>query len=156
MRGKRAPKRRIKPDSKYNSVNIAKFINYLMRRGKRSIAEKVVYGCFDLLEKKGHKDAMDVFDRAIKNISPSVEVRGRRIGGGNYQIPVPVKGDRKLALAYRWLIAAAQNRKGRSMAEKLAEELLAACEEQGDAMKKKQDVFKMAEANRAFAHFARF
>jgi len=163
MRGKKAPKRKTKPDIKYNNVHVAKFINYIMKSGKKSIAEKVVYGSFDIVDeviKKGkvdpvYKSSLEVFEAAIKNITPQVEVRGRRIGGGNYQIPYPVRGDRRYALAFRWIIEAANKKKGRSMAEKLASEYLAAINNEGDAIKKKADVQRMAESNRAFAHFAR-
>ena len=163
MRGKQATRRKTKPDIKYSSVLVSKFITYLMRRGKKSTAQRIVYTCFDLIDekiKKGQikpefKTAIDVFDGAIRNISPVLEVRGRRIGGGNYQIPFPVKGDRKMALAFRWLITAAKKKKGKTMAQKLSEELIDALNETGEAYKKKLDVHKMAEANRAFAHFAR-
>jgi len=163
MRGKKAPKRKIKPDIKYNSPIVAKFINYVMKDGKKSIAENIVYGSFDIIDeqiKKGkieaeYKTALEVFDNAIKNIMPQVEVRGRRIGGGNYQVPFPVRGDRRYALAFRWIIESCQKKKGSTMSEKLADEFIAALKNEGDAMKKKMDVQKMAEANRAFAHFAR-
>ncbi len=154
MRGK-TPKRIIKPDSKYNSVNISKFINQIMKRGKKSIALKVVYGCFDIIKEKTKKDPIEIFDGAIKNVSPEVEVKGRRIGGGNYQIPVAVTGNRKTALAFRWIINAARAKKGAPMSQKLAEEMIAAYNKEGAAIKKRQDTYKMAEANRAFAHFAR-
>ncbi|NQU77069.1 30S ribosomal protein S7 [Candidatus Falkowbacteria bacterium] len=154
MRGKQAPKRVIKPDPKYNSVVIAKLINYIMERGKKSVAQKVVYGAFDILEKK-HSNPLDVFDKAVKNVGPDVEVRGRRIGGANYQIPVEVRGERKNALAFRWLIGAARSRKGKPMREKLAAELLDASNNTGSAIKKKEDTYRMAQANKAFAHFGR-
>lgn len=164
MRGKQAPKRKIKPDTKYNSTVVAKFINYLMQDGKKSVAEKIVYKCFDELDAavKAKKvdaqfaDALSIFDQAVKNVIPLLEVRGRRIGGGNYQIPYPVRGERKYFLAFHWIINAANNKKGKPMAKKLADELLAALNNEGDAIKKKLDVHRMAEANRAFAHFARF
>jgi small subunit ribosomal protein S7 len=156
MRGKRAPKRKILPDPKYKSTHVAKFINYVMQRGKKTVAQKIVYGAFDILKEKTKLDPLDIFDQAIKNVGPLLEVRGRRIGGANYQIPYPVRGERKLALAYRWIIEAAKTKKGRPMVEKLADELWAAYNNEGDAIKKKQDVHRMAEANRAFAHFARF
>jgi small subunit ribosomal protein S7 len=163
MRGKQAPKRKIKPDRKYGSVLVSKFINYIMRRGKKTIAEKVVYGAFDLIDlqiKEGKvsdnfENALAVFDQAIKNISPQVEVRGKRVGGANYQVPFPVRGERKYALAFRWLIDSTTKKKGRSMAQKLADEFLAAINNEGDAVKKKNDIHRMADANRAFAHFAR-
>ncbi len=156
MRGKQAPKRDIQTDPKFNNAQIAKFINYLMKGGKKSTSQKIVYKSFDIISEKTKQDALDTFDKAIKNISPSLEVRGRRIGGANYQIPYPVRAERKYALASRWLITAAKKRKGTSMANKLAMEIIDAANEQGDAYKKKVDTHKMAEANRAFAHFARF
>ena len=156
MRGKSAPKRNLQPDPKFNNAQIAKFINYLMRRGKRSTAQKIVYDAFENISNKTKQDALEIFEKALKNVGPSLEVRGRRIGGANYQIPFPVRAERRFALACRWLIGASQKRKGRSMAEKLALEIMDAANETGDAFKKKQDVHKMAEANRAFAHFARY
>ncbi len=154
MRGK-TPKRNIAPDSRYHSVNIARFINQIMRRGKKSTAQKVVYDCFAIIKEKIKKDPLDIFDGAIKNISPEVEVKSRRVGGGNYQIPVPVSGNRRTALAYRWLIAAAKTRKGAPMSQRLADEFIAAYNKEGAAIKKRQDTYRMAEANRAFAHFIR-
>lgn len=154
MRGK-TPKRDIKPDPKFNSINIAKLINQIMLNGKKSTAQRVVYDCFEIIKEKTKKDPLVIFDEAIKNVSPDVEVKSRRIGGGNYQIPVPVTGNRRSTLAYRWLLTAARAKKGSPMANRLAEELIAAAEKEGAAMKKKQDTYKMAEANRAFAHFAR-
>jgi len=156
MRGKRAKKRKIKPDPKFSSVTVAKFINYVMRQGKKTVAQKIVYGAFDVLEKKLKKNPLDIFDKAIKNASPDVEVRSRRIGGANYQIPYPVRSDRKLTLASRWIIKAAKARKGKPMREKLAAELLEAARNEGGAVKKKEEVYKMAQANKAFSHFARF
>ena len=156
MRGKSAPKRDIQVDPKFKNTQIAKFINYLMRRGKKSIAQKIVYDAFDQISNKTKQDALEIFEKALKNVGPSLEVRGRRIGGANYQIPFPVRVERRFALASRWLIDASQKRKGKSMAEKLALEIMDAANETGDAFKKKQDVHKMAEANRAFAHFARY
>ncbi|MBU0613015.1 30S ribosomal protein S7 [Patescibacteria group bacterium] len=154
MRGKQAPKRVIQPDLKYNSVVIAKFINLIMTRGKKSVAERVLYDSFDIIQQKTKKDPLEVFNQAMKNVSPVVEVKSRRIGGANYQIPIEVKGDRRSALAMRWIITAAQSRKGRPMREKLSQELMDAAEDQGAAIKKREDVHRMAEANRAFAHFA--
>jgi small subunit ribosomal protein S7 len=132
---------------------LAKFINCLMVAGKKSVAQKVVYGAFDILAKQ-KKDPMQIFDEAIKNISPMVEVKSKRIGGANYQVPREVRGERKLTLATRWLIDAARSKKGKPMSEKLAEELLAASKNEGTAIKKKIDMHRMAEANKAFAHFA--
>jgi len=154
MRGKPAQKRKILPDPKYGKLDLAKFINQVMRDGKKSVAQKCVYGALDLIESAGKKP-LEVYDKAISNISPQMEVRSRRVGGANYQIPMPVRGERQKALAYRWLIKAAKARKGRSMAEKLASELQEAADGLGDAIKKKQDVHKTADANKAFAHFGR-
>jgi len=154
MRGK-TPKRDIIPDPKFQSVLIAKFINQIMRRGKKSTAQKVVYDCLEAIKEKGHKDPLDIFDKAIKNVGPEVSVKSRRIGGGNYQVPVPIIGDRRNTIAFRWIIEAARARKGMPMSKKLAEEMIAAFNKEGAAMKKKTDTYKMAEANRAFAHFIR-
>lgn len=156
MRGKQAPKRPSQLDAKFNNAQLGKFINYLMRRGKKSTAQNIIYDCFNNISEKTKQDPLEVFDAAIKNVGPALEVRGRRIGGANYQIPFPVKTERKFNLACRWLITAAKKRKGRAMAEKLAMEIIDAANSQGEAFKKKMDVHKMAEANRAFAHFARY
>lgn len=153
MRGKRAVKRLIDPDPKYNSAAIAKFINLIMQRGKKTVAQKIVYGAFEYLRAK-EQDPIVVFEAAVKNAAPSVEVKSRRIGGSNYQVPIEVRGDRRMALAYRWIIGGAANRKGKPMRERLAMELLDASNNTGEAIKKKLDVQRMAEANRAFAHFA--
>ncbi len=156
MRGRQAQKRKLTPDPKYASILVSKFINYVMREGKRTVAQKVVYQSFEIIEQKLKKSPLDVFDEAVKNVMPLLEVRGRRIGGANYQIPYPVRGDRKYALAFRWILNAVRTKKGRPTAQKLADELIGAANKEGDAMKKRNDVHKMAEANRAFAHFARF
>ncbi|MFH1632341.1 MAG: 30S ribosomal protein S7 [bacterium] len=155
MRGKQAQKRKIKPDVKFGNVLLAKLINYLMLDGKKSTAQRVVYDALDVISDKTKQDPVDVFDTALKNVVPSMEVKSRRVGGANYQIPMPVRGDRRYALALKWMITAARSKKGRPMAEKLADEIIAASNNEGDAVKKKQDVQRMAEANRAFAHFAR-
>ena len=155
MRGKPAPKRDIKPDPKYQSKTIAKFINYIMKNGKKSVAQKIVYTAFDLIRQNTKQDPLGIFNKAMKNIAPYVEVRSRRVGGANYQIPYQVKGDRKLTLGFRWLIGASKSRKGAAMAVKLQAEILAALNGEGSAVKKRQDVEKMAQSNRAFAHFAR-
>ncbi len=165
MRGKQAPKRKLKPDIRYNSTLVAKFINYLMNDGDKSIAQKVIYNCFDEIEKmiatgkinkEEYPNALSVFDQAVKNVTPQMEVRGRRIGGGNYQIPYPVRGERRVFLSLHWLITAAKNKKGKPMSVKLTNELVAALNNEGDAVKKKMDVHRMADSNRAFAHFARY
>lgn len=155
MRGKQSPKRIIAGDIKYNDKNIAKFINYIMEGGKRTVAEKVVYGAFDLIKAETKQDPRHVFNKAVKKIAPLVEVRGRRIGGANYQIPYQVRGERRFTLASRWIIEAANARKGKPMKEKLAVEILEASKDEGAAIRKKVTVHKMAEANKAFAHFAR-
>ena len=155
MRHRPAPKREIIPDPKYANVTLAKFINYVMRDGKKNTAQTVVYDALDIISEKAKTDPLALFDLAVKNITPAVEVKSKRVGGANYQIPMQVRGERRLALAFRWLIAAAEGKKGRPMAQKLAEELMAAANNEGEAVKKKMDVHRMAEANRAFAHFAR-
>jgi small subunit ribosomal protein S7 len=144
------------PDYKYNSVKIGKFINYIMERGKKTVATKLVYGAFDNIEREMKTDPKAVFEQAIRNVCPIVEVKGRRVGGANYQVPMEVQEPRKTALGMRWLIDAARSKKGRPMAVKLAAELMDAYNKQGTAMKKREDVHKMADANKAFAHFARF
>lgn len=155
MRGKnKTPKHKIKPDIKFNNIQVAKFINYIMRKGKKTVAQSIVYDALDIVS-KSEKDPLESFAAAVRNVSPLMEIRSKRVGGGNYQIPVPVRGDRKFALSCRWIIGAAKSKKGKRMAEKLAEELVAAAHNEGAAIKKKEDVQRMAEANRAFAHFAR-
>lgn len=154
MRGKRAPRRDIIPDPQFNSTLIAKFINHIMQRGKKSVAQAIVYGAFEIIKEKSGQDPLTVFDAAMKNVAPILEVKSKRVGGANYQIPIEVRGERRIALAMRWLIGAAQSKKGRAMKDKLAQELLEASMNQGDAVKKRADVHRMAEANRAFAHFA--
>lgn len=155
MRGKRAPKRKIDPDIKYDNTQIAKFINYLMRKGKKTTAQRIVYNAFDIIKDKTKKDPITVFELAIKNVSPNLEVKGRRIGGANYQIPIQVKTERRFILASRWIIQAAKDKKGKPMEQKLAQELMDAANKEGIAMKKRENIQKMADANRAFAHFAR-
>ena len=155
-RGKAIPKRQILPDPKYNSELLAKFTNFLMERGKKTKAQSIVYGALDILEEKKKQDGLKVFEQAISTVKPQVEVRSRRVGGANYQVPMPVVGTRQNALAFRWIVAAAKARKGQSMKDRLATELLDILEGVGGAMKKKEDVHRMAEANKAFAHFARF
>lgn len=154
MRGKQAPKRTIAPDPKFHNIQIAKLINKIMERGKKTVAQSIVYGCFAIIAEKTKQEPLEIFETALKNVSPVLEVKSRRVGGANYQVPMPVSGDRKLTLAYRWLLEAARHKKGRPMRQKLAEELMAAAKGEGDAIKKRDDVHRMAEANRAFAHFA--
>lgn len=155
MRGKQAPKRNIEGDIKYNDKNIAKFINYIMIGGKKTVAQKVVYGAFELIKAETKQDPRHIFNKAMKKIAPLVEVRGKRVGGANYQVPYQVRGDRRFNLGSRWLIEAAKARKGKPMHEKLATEILEASNGEGAAIKKKESVYKMAEANKAFAYFAR-
>ena len=155
MRGKSAGTRDIAPDNKYGSVLVAKLINYVMRDGKKSTATRVVYDAFAIIATETEKSPVDVFDEALKNVMPAVEVKSKRVGGANYQVPMPVRGERKYALAYRWLLTAARGKKGRPMCEKLAEELMLAAKGEGEAVKRRAEVQRMAEANRAFAHFAR-
>lgn len=154
MRGKKAPKRDIAPDARYNSTQVTKFINYVMLNGKKTVAQKIVYGAFDYVKEKSGTDGYEMWMKAMQSISPELEVRARRIGGANYQVPVEVRPERRFTLASRWLIEAAQSRKGKPMYIKLALEIIDATNNEGAAMKKKDDVHRMAEANRAFAHFA--
>jgi len=155
MRRKKKIKRIIDPDPKYNNTLVAQFINYLMKDGKKSVAQKVFYDAFEILSKEDKgKDPLEVFDQAIKNVSPLVEVRSRRIGGARYQVPREVRGERRLTLAIRWLILAARAKKGKPMAQRLASELMDASQNTGAAVRKKQDIHRMADANKAFAHFA--
>lgn len=155
-RGRRIPKRMVAPDPVYNSELVAKLINNVMDRGKKTVAQEIVYGAFDMMKEKKSEDPLKLFEQAMDALRPNVEVRSRRVGGANYQIPMPVRSHRQNTLAFRWLIAAARGRKGKSMKEKLAYELLDILEGLGGAMKKKEDVHRQAEANKAFAHFARF
>ena len=153
-RTKKIKIRKIAPDPVYNSVVVAKLINKIMKKGKKTVARKIVYQSFDIIKKKTKKDPLEVFQLAIKNTSPLLEVKAKRIGGATYQVPQEVKGRRRLSLALQWIIQAAQAKKGKPMREKLAEELILASKNEGSAVKKKNDIHKMAEANRAFAHLA--
>jgi len=154
MRRKIKNRNIVKPDLAYNSAKVGKFINYVMKSGKKNAARKVVYGAFDVIkEKTKNPNPLEVFDLAIKNVSPQMEVRSRRIGGANYQVPREVRPERKLALTFRWIIDAASSKKGQPMAIKLADELISASKNEGTAIKKREDTHRMAEANKAFAHF---
>ncbi len=155
-RGKRIQKRAIAPDAKYNSELVAKFVNFVMERGKKNVAQALVYSAIDTLGEVKKGDGLKFFEQAIEAIKPQVEVRSKRVGGANYQVPVPVPAYRQNALAFRWIIAAARAKKGKSMKEKLATEFVDILDGTGGAIKKKEDVQRMAEANKAFAHFARF
>ena len=155
MRRKIKNKNIIAPDFVYNSQKLEKFINYIMWSGKKEISRKVVYRAFDAIkEKTGNPNPLEIFDLALKNVGPSTEVRSKRIGGANYQVPGEVRSERRLALAMRWIREAARGGKAKPMYVKLADELIAASKNEGSAIKKKEDVHKMAEANKAFAHFA--
>lgn len=154
MRGKQAPKRTIEPDLKYGSLTVSKFINCLMRGGKKETARKAMYGALEIVKKTSGKGAAEIFDLAIKNVSPKVEVKSKRVGGANYQVPIEVRPERKLALAIRWIINASRAKKGKPIADRLADELLLASKNEGTAIKKRNDIHRMAEANKAFAHFS--
>ncbi|MGK9477511.1 30S ribosomal protein S7 [Melioribacter sp. OK-6-Me] len=153
MRKRRAEKRYLKPDPRYNDVLVSKFINYIMWDGKKSTARRIVYESFDIIEERTKKSALEVFKKAVQNVSPLVEVRSRRVGGATYQVPMEVRPERRVALALRWLRTYARERKDKSMALKLAAELIAASNGEGNSVKKKDDTHRMAEANKAFAHF---
>ena len=142
------------PDYRFNSVRVSQFANYVMERGKKNVAQKIVYGVLEKIGKETGQNPVEVFESAIRNAGPTVEVRSRRVGGANYQVPHEVRPERRTSLALRWMIAAARAKKGAPMAEKLYDEVVAASQNQGEAVKKKENVHKMAEANRAFAHFA--
>jgi len=152
-RRNRPPKRRIPPDIRYNNINVSRVINKVMKGGKKSTARRIVYDAFDIVEDRTKRLPLEVFEEAIQNVSPAIEVKPRRVGGSTYQIPVEVMPGRRLALAIRWILAAVHGRPGRSMAEKLAGELMDAAKGSGAAMKKKEDTHRMAEANRAFSHY---
>lgn len=149
----KTPRRHIKTDHKHNDMLVAEFISCLLKSGKRSTAEHLFYGALDSLEKKAGQSGVDVFHKAMENVKPTLEVKSRRVGGATYQVPVEVRSDRRIALAIRWLISNASARNEKSMADKLAAEFHAASNNEGGAVKKKEDTHKMAEANKAFAHF---
>ena len=153
MRKRRATKRDVLADPIYNSKVVTKLVNHIMKDGKKGTAEKIIYNAFDIVKEKTGEEAMVVFERAMNNIKPALEVKSRRVGGANYQVPVEVKPDRAQALAFRWLAQYARLRNGHSMAENLANEIIDASNEVGASVKKKEDTHKMAEANKAFAHY---
>ncbi len=155
MRGKKAPIRTPRPDARYGNIIVAKLVATIMKDGKKSKAERVVYGAFDRIKAKGNADPVALFEEALKNVAPIVEVRSKRVGGANLQVPFPVRAERRQALAFRWIIEAARGKKGTPMNEALAIELMEAAKKEGSAMRKRMDVHRMAEANRAFAHFAK-
>ena len=154
MRRKKKIKQVISPDPVYDNVIVAKFINQVMRCGKKTVARKIIYGALDIVKTKTKKEPLEVFELAFRNASPLLEVKSKRVGGATNQVPKEVKGERRLTLAMRWIIQAAKSKKGKPMREKLAEELIAAANNTGEAVKKKENTHRMAEANRAFAHFA--
>lgn len=149
----RPEKRAVEPDVRYNNEHISMFVNRLMRDGKKSTAFRIMYDSFDLVEQRAKRDPVDVFEQALKNVMPQVEVKPRRVGGATYQVPIPVDSERQVSLSMRWLLMAARSRNGRSMAEKLAAEFMDAANNQGAAVKRRDDTHRMAEANRAFSHY---
>jgi small subunit ribosomal protein S7 len=149
----RAEKREILPDPKFGSTVVTKFMNSIMYEGKKSVAENIVYGAFDIIESKTKQSPINVFQQALDNVMPAIEVRSRRVGGATYQVPVEVRSDRRQALGIRWLIASARGRNEKTMTERLSAELLDASNSRGNAVKKREDTHKMAEANRAFSHY---
>ena len=152
-RRRHAIKREVPPDPKYNSVYLAGFINNVMTRGKKSVAQRIVYDALDIVEKENSRDPLETFNQAIRNATPQLEVKPRRVGGATYQVPVEVRSSRQLSLAIRWLLRASRARTGRPMAERLAQELQEASRGQGAAVRRKEETHRMAEANRAFAHY---
>jgi small subunit ribosomal protein S7 len=148
-----AAKREILPDSKYNSKLVSKFINSLMKAGKKSVAEKICYGAFDVIKDKTGNDPLKVFKTALENVKPAIEVKSRRVGGATYQVPVDVRTQRRIALAFRWILGFSEKRVEKSMKEKLAGEILDASNKTGSSVKKREDTHKMADANKAFAHY---
>lgn len=152
-RRREVPKREILPDPKYGNVELSKFMNVIMESGKKAVAERIIYGALEIIEQKTKKDPMEIFKEAIDNVKPIVEVKSRRVGGANYQVPVEVRPIRRLALSMRWIKEAARKRNEKSMAQRLANELMEAVEGRGGAMKKRDEVHRMAEANKAFSHF---
>ena len=152
-RRRRAEGRKILPDPKHGSIDVAKFINAVMQNGKKTVAQKIVYSALDQAETESGRAGFEIFEQAIRNATPAIEVRSRRVGGANYQVPTEIRPSRKLALAMRWIVTGARQRSGRGMSQKLSAELLDASRGQGAAVRRKEEVFRMAEANRAFAHY---
>lgn len=152
-RRREVPKRKILPDPKYHDVLVTKFMNVVMQDGKKAVAEQIVYGAFDVVQDRTREDPVKIFHRALDNCQPVVEVKSRRVGGATYQVPVEVRPSRRMALAMRWLVSYARKRPGKSMREKLANELIEAAHNRGQAVKKRDDVHRMAEANKAFSHY---
>ena len=152
-RRREVPKRKVMPDPQYGDRLVAKFINCLMLRGKKAVAEQILYGAFEIIERRTKDDPLRIFKKAVENVKPSLEVKSRRVGGSTYQVPVEIRGERRTALGIRWIISYSRKRHEKTMAEKLAGELMDAAAARGNAVKKKDDTHKMAEANRAFAHY---
>jgi small subunit ribosomal protein S7 len=152
-RRREAVKRETLPDPRYNDITLARFINRIMQRGKKSVAEAIVYGSFDVIKEKIGKDPLETFKAALNNVKPAVETKSRRIGGANYQVPIEVRPERQMALAMRWIIGYSRDRSEKTMGEKLAGELMDAINNRGNSIKKKEDTHKMAAANKAFAHY---
>lgn len=153
MRKKQAEKRLVQPDPKFNDILVSRFVNCVLKEGKKHLARRIIYRAIDIVENKSKSNGVDVFRKALNNTKPLLEIRARRVGGATYQVPTEVREDRSIALAIRWLIKYASERKDKSMSAKLAAEFLAAANNEGNAIKKKEDTHKMAEANKAFAHF---
>ena len=152
-RRREVTKREILPDPKYKNTLVAKFVNNVMRRGKKSVAERILYGALDIIQERAKEDPLKLFEKSVSNVKPIIEVKSRRVGGATYQVPTEVRPERRTALAIRWLISYARDRSEKSMEEKLAAELIDAANNRGGAVKKREDVHKMAEANKAFAHY---
>ena len=152
-RRRRAERRKVTPDAKYNSVELSQFINKIMLSGNKTAAQRIVYEALDRAQQETHRHPLEIFEQSVKNVTPMLEVKPRRVGGATYQVPTEVRYERRLALAMRWLVIAARARKGRPMAERLSAEFLDACRGQGAAVKRREDLFRMAEANRAFVHY---
>jgi len=153
MRRAKLEKREILPDVHYNSINVQTMVQHVLKRGKKSLAVSLIYGAMDIIKDRTEKNAIDVFDTALKNVSPAMEVRPRRVGGATYQVPMEVSADRRTTLALRWILSAARERAGKSFSDKLASELIDAANETGSAIRKRDETHKMAEANRAFSHY---
>ena len=153
MRRRRPEKRKIIADPVYHDLMVAKFINYVMREGKKGTAERIVYTAFDTIKQRTKTNPLELFKKGVENVAPVLEVKSKRVGGATYQVPIEVRSDRRMALAYRWIIQYAQSSSGKTMAGKLAAELISAADNEGGSIKKREDTHRMAEANKAFAHF---
>jgi small subunit ribosomal protein S7 len=153
LRRKQAEKRQRIPDLRYDDILVGRFINSIMKKGLKQKAENVLYGAFTIIQERSNQDPLEIFKKAINNVQPVLEVRSRRVGGSNYQVPTEVRPERRIALAIKWILSYSREKAGKSMSEKLATELLAAANNEGSSVKKKEDVHRMAEANKAFAHF---